>query len=1250
MMTDLDLDSKAILNGLVYLDQHKQLPTSGAAPGLSGPALPPPAVSEPTRQRVSPAAAGTGALPPITAAAAAAAAVATYQGQAATGSGGMSPKTAARHFSSAGPHAIASLKVETSAVLKELARFRACDDQTMSCFYCREWAQWVYRKQISPQAAAAAAAASGGGVAGGPSAGNAGRKKKNKAVGGPPSASGAGVAAQQTQAASAAEDAVTSAAERKRAVRQRYTTVAELCESLRSMVADERRLLAADDGEGTGSSSRPGSPPATAAATPTAATSDERSDALGSSTLINDITERVTLWYEGHQFPLADVYEDLTFDFPADAFPYDDHQDPLDPALLLPALQVTKAFVGLPAADFALLGNITSELIATHTYPTCQHTKADHPTPAELETQRLIFNAQLNKWRGDYRRSFEREMEPVWQITHLLLKSAQRIDAMRVRLFARGCRANRQQFLQTIRTRTMPFAEYWPTATAALQSPEPAAIDALVAEHLDNLLEVSATWSRTFLESYYGVAREFARELETILGECITMCDRRAQGLKYPPPLTLQPQLDAARAAISCLLPRLDARIQRIQRVVVERNAEIRTGTDEVRRLWEETSGATVQTKLARAGNKDLRKRIKRIEYQQQTGVIAWAMRELELLLTAPDVAAVIADCLELLMTEAEILERAVAQVFVRKLEPNADDLREQRQDIIDDFTEGLLTGREELAGVIGKLMLKEAWRILEANISLQRQKALLDGSGSGGGSSSKSKKKQQQLQLQQDPVATQPQTPTSAPPPGGDDQHSIADEDDHDDDGDSSAVKKRKKNKKKKNKKAKSKSAAAAAAAAKSQEPSAPGHPNPSADSVSAAEDEDDEEEEDGAGGSTGANGSRRDPQNPFDSLAWLSPSEPAPQQPKLVPSARSEGGEPTKKATAVAVAAAQPVSQPALQIQTQVPQRGPPSTSDDGALAKVARSRRGTNAARYVPGVGFVSDDGVSATSPQLAASTATGGALRGVVTGSVARVPVSGRMSPLSTVRMASPAPRSQSPLVMGGAPPSSERRALDIEGLVKLRASLSTESAESIQQTLLGLSHDNLVCLAGAAIVESQVAVDSAVVWKKAVDRVVATYDLISEQVESVKALCETQFTEAQRLETLLAQSAQESRKWQEQCVRLSAELEALKSKPSPNAAGNLWSMGEGLEPNSPWTNVFYGQQGYPGGGSFGHFAQAGYNSSFAAIQAQAQAQAMAQQQRDPLVFGDQPSVPLSGGSSDTSAASLLTALNARSQAF
>ncbi|KAJ2761478.1 hypothetical protein IWQ56_005248, partial [Coemansia nantahalensis] len=573
--------------------------------------------------------------------------------------------------------------VETSAVLKELARFRSCDDQTMSCFYCREWAQWVYRKQISPQAAASGATATssaGGGSTGGSSGGsnsNSNKKKKNRAQGGQPAShAGAGAAA-----ASGEEALERERLERRRAARARFNAVSDVCHSLRSMVDEERDALAeaatvtavaaaAATAAGAGGS-RPASPTGSAGAGG-ALQAQGRAKDTDASGLIDGIVEQVTVWCEGYQFPLAEVYEDLTFDFPADAFPYDDNQDPLDPALLLPALQMSKAFISLPAPSFPLLGNITSELIATHTYPTCQHTKADHPTPSELETQRLIFNSQLQKWRGEYKRSFEREMEPVWQITQLLLKSAQRIETMRVRLFARGCRTNREQFLQTIRSRTQPFSEFWTRASEAYRTGRAAAavsegdeqsgpktaaqlaeeVDALVHTHLDNVLEVSASWSRTFLESYYGVAREFARELETILGECITMCDRRAQGLKYPPPLTLQPQLAKARSAVACLLPQLEARVERIQQVVRERNSDIFSLAEDIRASWAEASGATVQTKLARAAHKDFRKRMRRIEHQQQVGVIGWAMRELEHLLTAPDVAAVVVDCLELLMTE----------------------------------------------------------------------------------------------------------------------------------------------------------------------------------------------------------------------------------------------------------------------------------------------------------------------------------------------------------------------------------------------------------------------------------------------------------------------------------------------------------------------------------------------------------------------------------------------------------------------
>ncbi|KAJ2887617.1 hypothetical protein FB639_001185 [Coemansia asiatica] len=1383
-MTDLDLDSKAILNGLVYLDQHNLLPPS-ATSALGG---------QKQQQQQKPSDAGAKGIDASNASAAGSEAAPnkssgsqqTTPGYPSVGAPsnapvlaaeqqqqllpGMSPKTAAGHFSGAGPHAIATLKVETSAVLKELSRFRACDDQTMSCFYCREWAQWVYRKQISPQAAASSVV---GGLGGGSGSGSAsgGRSKKKKQQGGnshvaAPASSVVSGSSGMTEEAVAERERM----ERKRAARLRFSTIGDLCQGLRSMVASERDWILSSSSSSNSpdagiSVSRPSSPsPSVSSATSSnvaeqsskqsrgskaaaaaAAGSDSIKDAAVSATasgnnssnnnnsqLIDHIVEEVSLWCEGYQFPLADVYEDLTFDFPPDAFPYDDNQDPLDPALLLPALQVTKTFISLPASSFPLLGNITSELIATHTYPTCQHTKVDHPTPSELETQRLIFNSQLQKWRGEYKRSFEREMEPVWQITQLLLKSAQRIEAMRVRLFARGCRANREQFLQTIRNRTQPFAEYWECASEPYRTGKAATmsaplapgnnaeddgdadnvtfvspsgftrikasgkrvrtkrgmnrpgnvktpvqlaeeLDGILFVHLDNLLEVSATWSRTFLESYYGVAREFARELETILGECITMCDRRAQGLKYPPPLTLQPQLEKARSAISCLLPHLESRIARIQEIVRERTAEIFSGTEEIRANWIDGSGTTVQTKLAKAAHKDFRKKLRRIEHQQQTGVIGWAMRELEHLLTAPDVASVVADCLELLMTEAEILERAVGQVFVRKLEPTTEDLREQRQDIIDDFTEGLLTGREELAGIIGKLMLKEAWRILEANISLQRQKALLDTSGSGsgnggsgsngkggGGGSGKKKNKSGQIPpITASIEAASGTTPTSdqAPPLSS----AAFDDDDEllNDDAESSvSAKKRKKNKKKKNKKKKS---------AKQVSPLAMAEASIAEDEYDLDLDDLDDEDDEAVGGRGPDSNAMHDPHNPFASLALADSveesrrngsaavvvsnepkqaheeraletpaSKPAMTESGLetqakanvssrgssantVPAAAtvtaSGGGGTTVTATSATSADAKkpdpPASatqQPPVSANTHVqPSTKAPAavTSNEAASAATAatsaarsstaaasRSRRNTNAARYVPGVGFVSDDGTNATSPQLMSSSnvsATGpgykasvngisssGVLRSSVVSSSAaaatgslgiqtvatRAANSERMSPMVTAtRLVSPISRSQSPLVNASTSSmtsNADRRSgptvaslttpiLDKEALVALEATLLATPVDQLEKKLSSLAFDNLVTITSNALVQRRRIEDYSVKLYDSVAGVVNTYNELQKQVESFKLLFveSNNGEEESRLSALLAQAAQEAQSWHDKCDKLTAEVEALR---------------------------------------------------------------------------------------------------------
>ncbi|PVU95657.1 hypothetical protein BB561_001673 [Smittium simulii] len=753
MNADFDIDSQAILHGLVYLDRHNHLPPEGLeyshqedskktkplSPKLTWEKIK--ELSENDSHKYANSAEASQNFEPIQTveelpdSELIAESAADILDNKTANNNTHKPSTSqqASKFeleidSNDSQHSIATLKIETSLVMKELARFRACDDEG-TCFYCREWAQWVYRKHFIANNSSFSSGSGGG------------NKKKKK---------------QHTSKAdnsSTTNKDTSDEKDSKKGSKDKVKRVRNLCNNLKMLISEVENknknfTNSSESTEIPSASQKLVAPSKTKPSekkvglpNPTTnlvenTNKNKNSANVDSENLIENIVDAVEKFISGFEFPYIDNYEELTFEFPIDAFPFDENHDSLDPALLLPNLTVTKTFITLPSSCFALLGNITSELISTHTYPACQHNKAEHPTPSELETARVIFNSQLLKYRKEYSSNYEREMDPVWQITQLLLKSVQRIEAMRVRLFTKGCHTNRQQFIQSIKDKTLPFTEYWAQSANLINdsslSPENIVeeLDRLFSSHLDNILDVSMSWSKTFLESYYGVAREFVRELETILGECITMCDRRALGLKYPPPLNLRPQLEAARNTISQLQPCLSSRIEKIQTILKQRNETILDEVLEAQKIWKFDQNLppkqAISTRLEVANKKELKKKMKRIEFLQHTEVISWSMYEMERLLTSTDVANVAVDCLELLVTEARILERAVGQVFSRKLHSTTHELCEQRQEIIDDFTEGLLTGREELAGIIGKLLLKEAWRILEANISLQRQNDLL--------------------------------------------------------------------------------------------------------------------------------------------------------------------------------------------------------------------------------------------------------------------------------------------------------------------------------------------------------------------------------------------------------------------------------------------------------------------------------------------------------------------------------------------
>ncbi|KAI8865548.1 hypothetical protein GQ42DRAFT_159507 [Ramicandelaber brevisporus] len=90
------------------------------------------------------------------------------------------------------------------------------------------------------------------------------------------------------------------------------------------------------------------------------------------------------------------------------------------------------------------------------------------------------------------------------------------------------------------------------------------------------------------------------------------------------------------------------------------------------------------------------------------------------------DVANITICCLPLLICEAETMERVAVDSFMNKLEPLTLKLLQERKELLSDYIEGIVTGCEELAGIIGKQLLKEAWRKLEINLAVEREKDLL--------------------------------------------------------------------------------------------------------------------------------------------------------------------------------------------------------------------------------------------------------------------------------------------------------------------------------------------------------------------------------------------------------------------------------------------------------------------------------------------------------------------------------------------
>ena len=314
------------------------------------------------------------------------------------------------------PHLVpSSLKVETALLTKELAKFRACDQNT--CFYCREWAQWVFKKTFGKDKAASVGSDKKGPKTNGSgSTGTTEPKKKHKEY--------AMVLCERFYQRSTAD-----------------MSTGTRANGAGSVAA--AAVAAGKAGSGTGG-----------AAPSTSGTGQEGFVAEIVDTVRDWIDQPSALYTSPEVFSLVD-FEALYSAYPLQTQEQNQAQDDVTP--ILSTISIEKAHMILGHQGYPLLKRVTKPQLQNQIMvPTCQHTKGHSKTPADLELDKELFNEELKRMRTRDQEGLRKQIGPVWKHVE---EALERMDgAERVRSGILGPTRSKE-FAQTYKEKLVSFQE-----------------------------------------------------------------------------------------------------------------------------------------------------------------------------------------------------------------------------------------------------------------------------------------------------------------------------------------------------------------------------------------------------------------------------------------------------------------------------------------------------------------------------------------------------------------------------------------------------------------------------------------------------------------------------------------------------------------------------------------------------------------------------------------------------------------------
>ncbi|KAF9326281.1 hypothetical protein BG006_010286 [Podila minutissima] len=694
------------------------------------------------------------------------------------------------------PHLVpSSLKVETALLTKELSKFRACDQGT--CFYCREWAQWVFKKTFGKEK------------------GTGSDKKGSR-----PGANGSLNTGSGSEPKKKHKEYAMVVCER---FYQRSTADSVSNPSTRSN----------SKGGGTGANGA-GSVAAAAIAASKAGTGTAAAPSNTGITqdgFVAEIVDTVRDWIQQPSalYTSPEVFSLVDFEALYAAYPLQNQeqnqaQDDVTP--ILSTITIEKAHMILGHQGYPLLKRVTKAQLQNQIMnPTCQHTKGHSKSPADLELDKELFNEELKKMRMRDQEGLRKQIGPVWKHVEEALDRMDGAEKVRSGILGptRG-----KEFAQTYKNQLVSFQEIWANMEASVKKNsskkksaagdntlEPVEeVDQAFKLFIDNLQHIHKQLTADVLESSERSLREFIKELAAAQTKILKLALVRIQEGKVGSARIdkiLEESPEKCRSALKMvdqLIPIFDTKMAQFRVLVLNKLKEVDEEVEAVASTYWNESQKTVQGRLEKAANKDFRRRIKKLEFLS-TETRKWFFQSRLTLFSSLDFATVCLNTLGILMEEAEVLEAVQLGLHDDHFRSRVLKSQEGRLKLAQQFREGVKTGRRVLAVMVSRLMMREGARAMGEMAAIQKEKKFLKSIGQDVDDN--------KLSIKGFLVPSRDVTPTGS-----------AQVSDDEDDGDNAGAATVSKNKKKKDKKKKKAAAAAAAAEAEIEEEGAEEIPPP--------------------------------------------------------------------------------------------------------------------------------------------------------------------------------------------------------------------------------------------------------------------------------------------------------------------------------------------------------------------------------------------------------------------------------------